>query len=80
MLTFFVFTDSITRSEMEKRETELEELTGRYTTECEMRRAVEQERDNLTTELVHTCTYISLIDFSPLYVTYTDRYNRPFGG
>ena len=44
--------DLVTRTEMEKRERELEELTGRYNTECEMRRQTELQRDNLTTELV----------------------------
>ena len=44
--------DLVTWTEMEKRERELEELTGRYNTECEMRRQTELQRDNLTTELV----------------------------
>ena len=50
----FIFTiDSVTRSEIEKRDYQREELTGKYNTECESRRKTEQERDTLTVELVH---------------------------
>ena len=52
MTTAYVFSDSITRSEIEKRDRQLEELTEHYNSECETRRATELERDNLTTKLV----------------------------
>ena len=42
----------VTKSELDKRDQELEELTGKYNRECEKRQQTEQERDNLTNELV----------------------------
>ena len=47
-----VTAESLARSEIEKRDQQLEELTGQYNRECGIRRSVEQERENLTTELV----------------------------
>ena len=44
--------DVVTRSELGKRDQQLEEVTGRYDRECEKRQQTEQERDNLHTELV----------------------------
>ena len=45
--------DTVTRSEIDKRDKQREELTEQYNTECEKGRATEQERDTLTNNLVH---------------------------
>lgn len=52
--------DTVARSEIDKREKKFEELTEIYNTECERRRATEQERDTLTDNLVclHNTTII----------------------
>lgn len=42
----------MTRSEIKKRDGQLEELTAQYNSECELRRSTEQDRDNITAELV----------------------------
>ena len=46
----------VTKTELEKRDQQLEELTVRYNRECEKRQHTELERDNVTTELVYKRT------------------------
>ena len=48
----YMYLDSVTRSEIEKRNHQLEELTGQYNRECETKEQTEEERDKLTLELV----------------------------
>ena len=45
--------DSVTRSEIDKKDKQVEEITKRYTSEREVRLKTEQERENLATELVY---------------------------
>ena len=45
--------DSVTRSEIDKKDKQIEEITKRYTSECEVRLKTEQERENIATELVY---------------------------
>ena len=47
----------VTKTELEKRDQQLEELTVRYNRECVKRQHTELERDNVTTELVYLLTY-----------------------
>jgi myosin heavy subunit len=46
--------DMVTKTELEKRDQQLEELTVRYNRECVKRQHTELERDNVTTELNNT--------------------------
>ena len=44
--------DSLQRMEIEKRDSNIEDLTTKYTKECSIRQKIEQERDQLHEQLV----------------------------
>ena len=47
-------TDSITQSELEKRNAQIKKLNQKYSSETEQRQQAENERDNFREELVRT--------------------------
>ena len=47
-------TDSITQTELEKRDAQIKELSQKYSSETERRQQTENERDNFREELVRT--------------------------
>ena len=48
----FALIDTIQRSELEKREADIKDLTESYTAECKLRSRTEQERNQLIEQLV----------------------------
>ena len=71
-------TDSVLQSEIKKRDSEIKDLTEKYSTESKVRTKVEKQKDQLDTKLVcsyqyycrNQAMYISFISFNILHVNH----------